>query len=445
MRESRQLAEFVADTTFEDLPAGLADRMKLFILDSLAGGFVGSGLPWSQIVYDYQHAQSGAGPCSVFGSSATMSAPAAAFVNGSMVGAFETENSAHIAHAGGTVIPAALTAAQHAGRPGRDLILACILGYEVVCRVGDAQTRLTEDERGFHNPAANGPFSSAAAVGKVLGLDAATQLNAFGIAGSYCGGLTEFAWKGEMTKRLHIGLANRGGLEAAYLAQRGFTGPGTVLEGQFGYLNAFSPRPKVERLTAGLGSTWLTRDIKIKPFAAHGRVQGILSALQAFKAQGLVDGAEVTSVHITANAERLLEDRFLSTEPNTLLQAQLSVPYVIAVALRRDLSDPLQFDESTLSDPDIQRLAAAITWSGADLPGEHAELEITTPTGTHRVFAGDFRGSATQPADRADIVDKFRRFSRHLLDTDRQDRIIAAVDELDALDDVSELVSQIAV
>lgn len=444
MGESRQLAEFVAGTTFDDLPADLAERMKTYVLDTLAAGFVGCNLPWSQIVLDVEHANASAGPCSVFGSGTSMSPISAAYVNGAMVGAFESEHSAHTAHAGGTVTPAALAAAEAVGASGRDLILACLMGYEVVCRVGDAQTRLVEDERGFHNPAANGPFSSAASVGKVLGLDAETQLNAFGIAGSFSGGLTEFAWKGEMTKRLHIGLANRGGIEAAYLAQRGFTGPATVFEGPFGYLNAFSPTPKPDLLVAGLGTDWLSWDMKIKPYAAHGTVQALIAALKTFTVDNSLSPSDITGVHVKASTERILLKRFLDPRPKTLLQAQLSLPHVIAVTLTRDLSDPLQFDEATLTDAGINKLAAAVTWEEIEMDNPlFAYLEITAGGKTYEVFAGDYRGSPTMPAQWDDVVDKFRRFSRRSIDADRQDQIIATVAKLDALSDVGELMSLI--
>lgn len=446
MSESKRLAEFVADTTYEDLPPELTERMKTYVLDTLAAGFVGCKLPWSQMVYDYERANGSTGGSSVFGSDVQMSASAASFVNGTMLGAFEAEHSAHTAHAGGTVTPAALAAAEATGASGRDVILACLMGYEVVCRVGDAQTRLVEDERGFHNPAANGPFSSAASVGKVLGLDAEHQLNAFGIAGSYAGGLTEFAWKGEMTKRLHIGLASRGGLEAAYLAKSGFTGPGTVFEGPFGYLNAFSPTPKPEMLVAGLGSTWLAWDMKIKPFAAHGTVQALISALQKFKSEHSISAAEVTGVHVRASGARILQKRFLDPQPKTLLLAQLSMPHVVAVTLTRDLSDPLQFDESTLTDAGIRALAGSVTWEEIEMEeAEHAHLEIIAGGETYEVFAGDYRGSATLPAQWEDVVSKFQRYSKHVIDRERQDRIIATVEKLDTLADVGELMSLIRV
>jgi 2-methylcitrate dehydratase PrpD len=444
MRESAQLADFVAGTGYADLPADLPDRMKTYVLDSLAAGFVGCRLPWSKIVYDYERDNGSTGPCSVFGSDTTMSASAASFVNGTMLGAFEAEHSAHTAHAGGTVVPAALAVAEAARVSGRDLILACVMGYEVVCRIGDAQTRLVEDERGFHNPAANGPFSAAAAVGKLLGLDAEQQLNAFGIAGSFSGGLTEFAWKGEMTKRLHIGLASRSGVDAASLARRGFTGPGTVFEGPFGYLNAFSPTPRPGLLVAGLGTDWLSWDMKIKPWAAHGTVQAIMSALQKFKAENPIAAADITRVHVKASEARILQKRFLDPQPKTVLLAQLSMPHVVATTLTRDLSDPLQFDESTLSDAGIRRLAGAVTWEVIDLEeAEHAYLEIVAGEKTYEVFAGDYRGSATMPAQWGDVEDKFRRFSQHVLDKEKQDRIVATVAGLDELSDVGDLVSLI--
>jgi 2-methylcitrate dehydratase PrpD len=447
VRESQQLADFVATTRFEDVPADVIERMKTYLLDTLAAGLVGSQLPWSQVVHDTEADRGSGGACSVFGSVAEMAPASAAFVNGTMVGAFEAEHSAHTAHPGGTVPPAALAAAEAAGSSGRDLMLACVLGYEVVCRIGNAQTRLVEDQRGFHNPAANGPFSSAAAVGKVIGLDAERQLNAFGIAGSMAGGLTEFAWNGAMTKRLHIGLANRAGLEAAYLARRGFTGPETVLEGDFGYLHAFSPTPKPGLLTEDLGRTWMTLDMKIKPYAAHGTVQAVIAALQEFKAAQQAQGhpvnpAEITGVKVKASTVRMLQKRFLSATPRTLLQAQLSLPFVVAVTLYRDLSDPLQFDESALADEGIAKLAAAVTWEEIETEDPaFAYLEITAGGTTREVFAGDYRGSETLPAQWDDVVDKFRRYSRHVLSPERQQRVIAAIQSLDALGNVGELMT----
>jgi 2-methylcitrate dehydratase PrpD len=443
VRESQQLADFVASATFSDVPADVIERMKLYLLDTLAAGFAGSRQPWSRIVYDAERDRGSSGPCSVLGSPATMAPASAALVNGTMTGAFELEHSGHLAHPGGTVPPAALAAAEAAGASGRDVLLACVLGYEVACRIGEAQTRAVEDQRGFHNPAANGPFSSAAAVGKIIGLDPERQLSAFGIAGSMSGGLAEFAWNGAMTKRLHIGLANRAGLEAAYLARRGFTGPETVLEGPFGYLHAFSPAPKPGWLVADLGRRWMSRDMKIKPYAAHGVLQSVIAALQEFKATHPVSPAEISSVRIrAASTARMLEKRFVSAAPQTLLQAQLSLPFMVAVTLFRDMSDPLALDEPALTDAGIVRLASAVTWEKIDTDDpELAYLEITESGTTHEVEARDYPGSDTMPARWDDVADKFRRCSQRVLAPEQQQRVISTVQSFGTLPNAGELMT----
>jgi 2-methylcitrate dehydratase PrpD len=443
VHESQQLADFVASTTFGDVPADVIERMKLYLLDTLAAGFAGSQQRWSQIVYDAERDRGASGPCSVLGWPAMMAPASAALVNGTMAGGFELEHSGHLSHPGGTVPPATLAAAEATGASGRDVLLACVLGYEVACRIGEAQTRAVEDQRGFHNPAANGPFSSAAAVGKIIGLDAKRQVNALGIAGSMSGGLVEFAWNGAMTKRLHIGLANRAGLEAAYLARAGFTGPETVLEGDFGYLHAFSPTPKPEWLVADLGRQWMSRDMKIKPYAAHGVLQAVIAALQEFKATHPVRPTEISSVRIrAATTARMLEKRFVAPAPQTILQGQLSLPFVVALTLFRDVSDPLAFDEAALTDAGIARLASAVTWEKVDIDDpELAYLEIAEGGVTHELMARDYRGSDTVPAQWDDVADKFCRCSQRVLTPERQQCVIDAVQSLSTLANAAELMA----
>ena len=78
-----------------------------------------------------------------------------------------------------------------------------------------------------------------------------TLTSALGIAGSGSAGLLEFAWTGADTKRLHLGRASQLGLESVLLAQKGFAVPPTVLEGRYGYYNAFSLPPTVGQACGG--------------------------------------------------------------------------------------------------------------------------------------------------------------------------------------------------
>src|SRR3989442_8413120 len=107
--------------------------------------------------------------------------------------------------------------------------------------------------RGFHVTATCGAFGAAAGAGAVLGLDAAAITAALGIAGSQAAGSMEFLADGSWTKRFQTGWAACAGLHAAALAQAGFSGPATILEGRFGFLPAHpdgattappAPRPR---------------------------------------------------------------------------------------------------------------------------------------------------------------------------------------------------------
>src|SRR5690606_1705517 len=148
-------------------------------------------------------------------------------------------------------------------------LAAVALGYEALCRVGAAATRAVEDERGFHGPGTNAPFGGAFGAGRALGLSADQMLHAAGIAASHGAGILEFAREGAMTKRLHIGRGSQLGLESALLAQHGFTGPTTGIEGDHGFLRVYSPSPQPERLLEDLGERWLLFDMSLKSYPCH--------------------------------------------------------------------------------------------------------------------------------------------------------------------------------
>src|SRR4029077_5243125 len=100
------------------------------------------------------------------------------------------------------------------------------------------------EKKGFHAPGLFGVFGGAMTAGRLMGLDAERMTNALGVAGSLCSGLLEFSKSGGgMVKRLHPGRAAESAVTAAALAREGFTGPATIIEGKYGFLNAYCSDP----------------------------------------------------------------------------------------------------------------------------------------------------------------------------------------------------------
>ena len=204
MNETRELATFVTKARFEDLPPALVERAKCYVLDTIGAGLLGTTLPWAQMIAQMAKTLGGSPEASMFRQQWRTDVSRASLVNGAMIGAFEVE---HSGHAGGIVFPAVFAIAERDHRDGKAFLTALMLGYEVVYRIMAAQTMAVERDRGFHNPGVYGPFGSAAAVGKLFGLDDIKMTWALGIAGSHSAGLIEFVWEGAMTKRLHLGRA----------------------------------------------------------------------------------------------------------------------------------------------------------------------------------------------------------------------------------------------
>jgi 2-methylcitrate dehydratase PrpD len=447
VRETLHLARFASRTRYDDLSPELVAKAKIYVLDNITAGVVGAVQPWARAVADLARALGGTEDASVFASPWKTDASRAAWVNGTMIGSFELEHIGYSSHPSGTVFPAALAVAERDHRDGRALLAAMMVGYEVVCRIGQAQTPAVERERGFHNPAVNGPFGAAAAVGRLLDMDELGLAWALGIAGSSAGGLAEFMWDGAMTKRLHLGRASQLGLESALLAQRGLTGPSTVLEGRCGFFAAFSPRPALDGLLADLGRRWLAENLVIKMYPCHITSQPIVHAIQSFKRGRAIDPATVRRVTITADP-RSLEDRYWNREPTTILGAQYSVPYAAAVALARDVMNPTAFSAEVLDDPVIRMCAKRISAvpqgsrgeSDADVRGA---VTIEMAGATETVPAHDFPGSPSRPLDFPGVVDKFTRYAAPLIGASRAAKIVEVVRDLDRLPDVGALAALI--
>jgi 2-methylcitrate dehydratase PrpD len=441
MNETRQLAEWVAATGYDDLPADVLAAVKIYILDDLAAGFAGCRTAWADMAAGLVQGTS-VGPCSLFARSWTTSASAAALVNGVMVGGFECDHpfSQGNCHPSVAVFPALLAIAEQEHLDGRTFLTATSVGYEALCRIGVAATRAVEDERGFHGPGTNAAFGSAAAVGKALGFTGGTLTNALGIAGSHGGGLLEFFREGAMTKRMHIGRGSQMGLESALLAAQGFTGPSTVLEGEQGFFHAYSPSPRPELLLEGIGDRYLLHGLTLKAYPCHVSFQAVVDVIQRFRETADYEPQEITSLRIRGSG-RFFEDRFGERRPTTLMGAQYSVPWSTALSLCRDVADPRAWSEDDLDDPAVGRLAQLLELQEEPMAG--AEIEVAVKGASHTLAITDWKGAPTNPYTYDDAAAKLARYAGPYLAGYGIDDIVARVATLENDTDVATLAASI--
>lgn len=414
--ETVQLAEYAAGLRYEDLPPEVVAAAKDCIIDTVAACICGSGLPWSRMVIDYAERTGPGGASRILGRGSAVQAPAAALANGALAHAFELDALTRPgagAHPGATVLPPALAVAQQAGvdASGRALIVAFVAGNEVMIRIGRA-TGHTNEARGFHAPGNTGPFGAAIACGHLLGLDAGRMANALGIAGSLAGGLLEFAkGDGGMVKRLHLGRASEAGVLAAGLAAAGFTGPRTVLEGEFGFLRVFCTEFDVAELTKGLGRDYVTLSTVLKRYPVHATAHAAVRAVRDLQAEHRFAGGDVEAVTVTGN--RRMVERHAIAEPADLMLAQYSIPFCVALALHREARDPESYDEGALADPQIRALTRRVHVV-AEGGGSHGAMgsTVTVTLSDGRRFERHIDSGLLEVGE---LGDKFTRLTRAAL------------------------------
>src|SRR6476619_2888023 len=123
-RQTEALAAFVTDLRYEDLPAKVVDRIKVYTLDCLACGFVGAVQPWYEMVRRVVKVAGGSAEASAFSTPKRTTMAQAALLNGVAIGGFESEHIGYNSHPAGTVFPAAFAVADAGHKSGREFVTA---------------------------------------------------------------------------------------------------------------------------------------------------------------------------------------------------------------------------------------------------------------------------------------------------------------------------------
>ncbi len=253
------IARFVVNTAISERAR---QRASMAVVDTCGVMLAGAGEPAARIAQSMA-AEDGVGQCRVVGTSIATSPTLAAFANGVAAHALDYDDMCFVslAHPSCVLVPAILAAGEVAHADARTLLDAYVVGFEIECRLGVVMNPRHYHQRGWHCTSSIGTLGAAAAVARVLGLDAQATRHALGIAASSACGLKENM--GSMVKPLHAGMAARNGVTAAQLAKRGFTASPHAIDGPQGYLAAMdSEHRSLDAAVADLGTRWEINEIR---------------------------------------------------------------------------------------------------------------------------------------------------------------------------------------
>lgn len=440
---SRRLADHVAGTRYGSLAPDVLHAYKRALLDFLTCSIAGSAMPVSRALLSYYEENDATRAATVIGSGAKLSAPNAALVNGANTHGLDFDDgyTRGSVHPAGAIFPAVLAAAEQHGSSAREILLAAVLGYDVMLRIAAAM-HPTSARRGFHNTAIAGVFGAAGAVARLLELDAQQTGHALGLAGGFAGGIREYLEEGAEIKRIHPGKAARDGLLCAEFARRGITGPSKVLEGRYGFFHTHADgQVKWERLFDGLGRRFEVSDVYFKPYPCCRHYHAVVDGILALREQHRIRAEDVTHVELGIYAVGVHGHDHKHCD--NLLDAQMSAPCAAALALVDGELAASKFLPESLSRPAVQVLIQRID---AHVDEECERIYPETRSGAARITLRDRRnldirvlhpkGEAQNPMSDADLERKFFANCEPVIGRSRCERLLEEVWRFDELTDV---------
>lgn len=439
MGATETVAQYLADLDYPSIPEKILEEMKVLLLDYLGVALGGTGTQSGRIAAQFSQDLGEKGEATIIGFGHRVSAPSAAFANAILSHSIELDDVDSLAyfHFSPPIFSAALAMAEREHSSGRDLIVALVAGCDLMARLSSAMNPSLRD-RGFHTTPTCGVFGAAGASVKLLGLDLKGITSTLGLAGAQSSGLMEM-YGTSMQKRFNPGPAARGGVVSALLAQRGFTGAETILEGQRGFLRAYCDHFDPQKLVDGLGKKFPIF-VEYKPYACARPIHNAIDCALAIRHEHKIDPTHISGITVFRHPRWANYHKI--KRPRTYHEAQVSLPYSAAVALIEGEAFVQQYSEKKLRDPIIQKLSEMVeirTMEG--LPRDvSCRMEVLRKDGSKYASQVDYpKGSIENPMTPEERRNKFQRLSSGILDEERQKRVEERVFEMETIEDISGL------
>ncbi len=444
------MAHFAAQLRLSQLDTALVSLASMHILDSLAVAVAASTTVHARQVVSTLERIGSFGNATIIGSDLRTTCVDAALANGTMAHGIDFDDSHQLVHSGSAIVPAALAMCEDIGATGEQFLISTIVGYEVAIRVSLA-AGVQHKKRGYHPTASCNVFGATAAAARALELDTQQMESALGISASQSAGLSQYRFNGSPVKHLHAGLAARGGVLSALLAEQGMTGPMQALEGRFGFLNVLSDGGYPALICDRIGQYYHLSEMEIKPFPSCRQTHAPVDLALQLVAEhpGLANNISNLYLDTYSYAQ---ESWFMNPTPETPLSAMLSIPFSVASALRFGALRLEHFDPDAVADTVTRALSARIqirvdpAFDTVWPKQRRSRLSITLANGQHLTADTDNpRGGPAAPLTMAEVTDKAMGLMGPVLGTSSAQHVVDVVLNLSACKDIRDLTALLSI
>lgn len=451
MDTTYQLASFLHQVTYQDLPTEAIHKAKHAILDTIGTTLAGVTSPAGGIITRYVKALGGTPQASVLGSGFQTSSPQAALANGTMAHAYDYDdvNWAMSGHPSVALLPGILAMGEEKGVSGKELLLAYILSFEVVGKVGRG-VNPTHYRLGWHATSTLGALGAAAAVAKLLHLSPSQIARALGIAASMASGLRQNF--GTMTKPFHPGHAAMSGVMAATLAQMGFTADEGILEAPFGFAQLFTGIGdfRLEQMTKTLGDPYeiISSGIIVKQYPCCAFTHRAIDGMLALVHKHHFTPEEVEEIDCVLS--QIASDVLIHRRPQTGLEGKFSMEYCLATAILDKTVGLQQFTDHMVQRPQAQQLLRRVTRQihtvaqGEGRNGEELPVIVTVKLRDGRKYTQQVeipKGHPDHPLSDTELYAKFQACASLVLSSEKVEQSLQYLSHLEKIDHIASLMT----
>jgi 2-methylcitrate dehydratase PrpD len=380
---TEKLAEWLCSIRYDQLPVPVRNKTLDVVFDSLGCMVACSQLPEVRAIVELVGEMSDRQECTIINHNIRSSVIGAAMAHGGMAHGDEVDP-VHLSSSGGHVaagtVPTALTVAEWVDAPGSDFLRAVALGYEVGGRLMTVLYRERDyTARRFYHTSVAGALASGVTAALLLGLDRDAIQRTLGLAAYQAAGPDNMTKDpGHMGKTFQVAAANRNGVTAALLARKGSSVPLDILDGKFGFFDAFvGIADVVPEMTRDLGHYYAVTDVMHKRYPVGSPNQTYLQGLFAIIKENRIGAADIREIEIH------MPKRSVQRIPTTR-HASISGEMVCAIAAAHGKLDfHTLHDGSAIGDPVVDKMRERIRFVGRedwqDLEhGRHAIIIVTT-------------------------------------------------------------------
>jgi len=429
------VAEFIIETGFQDLPQEAVEKAKHHILDYFGVALAGSTYSIARILKEHLSEVGGEPQATIIGFPLKAPCPEAAWANGILGHALDFDDNSiglpAAIHQTVATLPAAISLSEALEVEGRQLLTAFILGIEVASKLDRAMDG--HSERGWHGTGTFGTLGATVAAGKILKLNVEEMEYALGIAASTAAGLRSNF--GTMTKPLHAGQASRNGVMSALLAKKGLTSSKNILEKDYGFGQLFGRGINKRYLDENLGKSWeiLEPGIHMKLYPScmvtHPGIDATLKLVQ----EQTIDSEQVAFVEVRSKSDL---GGLIYSRPKTALEAKFSMEFCVAIALLEGKVTLGEFTDTKVLEPRVQQLIEKIRIV------TDSKMEASSPLKTsvmvrmkngneYAEFVEYPRGSKRNPVNFQEVKTKFKNCAKYVLQPKKIEEIIRVTDNLE--------------